>query len=210
MLDSVVIVPKSRMCHPIGALWSLSVNYDNTTGGTVSLNPADPRGAPLVDYGFYTAPQDIEVMRQAIRAALAFVSTPDWENFLGAPATATFAAVIDAIQNDQDDVNTVIDAYIRESTTVGFHVVGSCSVSPKGSGWGVVDPDFSVKGVAGLRIVDSSIMVSIRSIMSSGYHWDADRRTLQPFVPAAHTQAAVYAVAERAADIIKRSASLGQ
>ncbi|KAF8901444.1 aryl-alcohol oxidase-like protein [Mucidula mucida] len=63
-----------------------------------------------------------------------------------------------------------------------FHMVGSCAMSAEGHSWGVVNPDLRVKGLKGLRIVDASVL---------------------PFLPAAHTQAAVYAIAERAADIIK-------
>ncbi|KAK0218409.1 hypothetical protein EDD85DRAFT_781166, partial [Armillaria nabsnona] len=47
---------------------------------------------------------------------------------------------------------------------------------------GVLDPDLHVKRLMGLRVVDASVL---------------------PFVPTTHTQAAVYSIAERAADIIK-------
>jgi len=47
---------------------------------------------------------------------------------------------------------------------------------------GVVDSELKVYGTRGLRIVDAGIM---------------------PMEPAAHLQATVYAVAEKAADIIK-------
>jgi len=33
-------------------------------------------------------------------------------------------------------------------------------MSPQGATWGVVDPDYRVKGTSGLRIVDASIFVS--------------------------------------------------
>lgn len=128
------------------------------TGGSVSLDPTDPFGAPLVDYNFYSEPQDIQVIRQAVLTALAFVNTPGFQGFLGAPSDA-LAPVIAAIQNNQSDVDDVMDTYIRASTTIGFHVVGTCSMSPDGASWGVVDPDFHVKGLTGLRIVDSSIIV---------------------------------------------------
>ncbi|KAK0481457.1 aryl-alcohol oxidase [Armillaria novae-zelandiae] len=56
------------------------------------------------------------------------------------------------------------------------------SMSPRFAEYGVVDPDLLVKGVSGLRVVDASIF---------------------PFVPAGHTQAPTYIIAERAADLIK-------
>ncbi|KXN93017.1 Oxygen-dependent choline dehydrogenase [Leucoagaricus sp. SymC.cos] len=56
-------------------------------------------------------------------------------------------------------------------------------MSPEGASWGVVDPDFRVKGTTGLRVVDGSVL---------------------PFVPSAHTQTPIYAFAERAADVIRQ------
>jgi choline dehydrogenase-like flavoprotein len=76
-----------------------------------------------------------------------------------------------------------LDAFIRASVATVFHPTGTCKASPKGASYGVVDPDLLVKGVKGLRVVDASIF---------------------PFIVSAHTQAPVYAVAERAADLIKR------
>ncbi|KAJ6624607.1 hypothetical protein B0H10DRAFT_2006720 [Mycena sp. CBHHK59/15] len=162
-----------------------SVVLTEQSRGSISLNPADRFGPPLIDYNFYSAPEDIEIMRQAVRAALSFVSTPEWQDFLGTPATPELAAVIEVLQSGRDDGNAAIDAHIRSSTSIAMHMVGTCAMSPKGAAWGVVDPDFRVKGVSGLRVIDASIM---------------------PFVPAAHTQAPTYALAERAADIIKGSA----
>ncbi|KAJ2935553.1 hypothetical protein H1R20_g1539, partial [Candolleomyces eurysporus] len=64
------------------------------------------------------------------------------------------------------------------------HPVGTASISPKGAKHGVLDPELKVKGVKGLRVVDASAI---------------------PYVPTAHTQAAVYVLAERASDLIKGS-----
>ncbi|KAG7092206.1 hypothetical protein E1B28_008573 [Marasmius oreades] len=75
-----------------------------------------------------------------------------------------------------------IDLYIRANAGPMNHPVGSCSMSSRSAKYGVVDPDLKVKGVDGLRIVDASIF---------------------PVTPTAHTQAPVYIIAERAADLIK-------
>ena len=59
--------------------------------------------------------------------------------------------------------------------------MGTCSIMPKENG-GVVDTRLIVYGTSNLRIVDASIV---------------------PLTPRANTQSTVYAVAERAADLIK-------
>jgi choline dehydrogenase len=80
--------------------------------------------------------------------------------------------------------NTQLELYIKNNSGTLFHPVGTASMSPKGAKFGVVDPNLVVKGIAGLRIVDALVF---------------------PYVPSAHTQALVYIVAERAADLIKAS-----
>ncbi|KIJ38059.1 GMC oxidoreductase [Sphaerobolus stellatus SS14] len=76
-----------------------------------------------------------------------------------------------------------IDAYVRATTGPSGHVSGTASMSPKGASHGVVDPDLRVKGVSGIRVVDASVF---------------------PVIPSGNTQAPVYAIAERAADLIKK------
>lgn len=74
-----------------------------------------------------------------------------------------------------------VDAWIRSTTICIYHPAGTAKIGPREDG-GVVDKNLKVYGVQGLRVVDASVM---------------------PMVPAAHIMATVYAVAERAADIIK-------
>lgn len=87
---------------------------------------------------------------------------------------AQFVPPIDA---DEDALNQVINNGIRTE----FHPSGTCAMLPLEQG-GVVDSHLRVWGTQNLRIVDASIF---------------------PMVPAAHLQAVVYGVAEKAADIIK-------
>jgi choline dehydrogenase-like flavoprotein len=53
-----------------------------------------------------------------------------------------------------------LDAYLRSVASPFLHGVGSAAMSAPDAGWGVVNPDFRVKGTNGLRIVDASIFVS--------------------------------------------------
>ncbi|KAA8570847.1 hypothetical protein EYC84_000238 [Monilinia fructicola] len=73
-------------------------------------------------------------------------------------------------------------AAINSGLRTEFHGSGSTSMMPREMG-GVVDPDLRVYGTKNLRIVDAGII---------------------PILPASHLQAPIYAIAEKASDIIKR------
>ena len=85
-------------------------------------------------------------MRHAVRSVQRFMSSPVWDGFLIRPA---FSA-----NTDEE-----LDRYIRSSAAGAVHPVGTAAMSARGSGWGVVDPDLLVKGIAGVRIVDASVLV---------------------------------------------------
>ncbi|KAF8912301.1 alcohol oxidase [Mucidula mucida] len=99
--------------------------------------------------------------------------------FMAAPAWDGY--VLGSLNNNAT-TDEEIDEFVRNNAVSFFHPVSTSSMSPKGAQYGVVDPDLLVKGVEGLRIVDASVI---------------------PRLPAAHTSGPVYAMAERAADIIK-------
>ncbi|KAJ7654804.1 aryl-alcohol oxidase-like protein [Mycena rosella] len=91
--------------------------------------------------------------------------------------------IIGPTQDFESMTSDELDQFIRNTSTPTLHLVGSAGMSARDAGYGVVDPDLLVKGIDGLRIIDASVL---------------------PLVPAAHTQAATYVVAERGADLIKQ------
>ncbi|XP_006456004.1 hypothetical protein AGABI2DRAFT_121909 [Agaricus bisporus var. bisporus H97] len=101
--------------------------------------------------------------------------------FFGAPAWDDFvldiAGPIGSATTDEE-----LEAIIRSSVFPSGHIVGTAAMSATDADHGVVDPDLKLKHASGLRIVDASIM---------------------PFIITGHTQAPVYIIAERAADLIK-------
>ncbi|KAK6222010.1 hypothetical protein LQW54_001231 [Pestalotiopsis sp. IQ-011] len=74
-----------------------------------------------------------------------------------------------------------LSGFVRQSARTLYHPAGSCKLGARDEG-GVVDGELKVYGIDGLRIVDASVM---------------------PLLPASHTMTTVYAVAEKAADIIR-------
>ena len=82
--------------------------------------------------------------------------------------------------------------FIRGSVVSGYHPAGTCAmggdVAKSASGYdSVTDTQLRVRGVAGLRVVDASVM---------------------PTLPRGNTNAPVIAIAERAADLIAGRAPL--
>ena len=75
----------------------------------------------------------------------------------------------------------IADSIRSSAVSTWAHPVSTCPMMPRDIG-GVVDSNLRVYGVQGLRVVDASMM---------------------PIIPAGHTASTVYAVAEKAADLIK-------
>jgi choline dehydrogenase-like flavoprotein len=78
--------------------------------------------------------------------------------------------------------------YLKRTTTSSWHPVGTCAMLPREKG-GVVDDRLVVYGTTNLRVVDASIM---------------------PLISRGNTQSTVYAVAEKAADLIKENQRLNR
>ncbi|KAL4243738.1 GMC oxidoreductase family protein [Abortiporus biennis] len=110
----------------------------------------------------------------------------DAQTFLASP---TFAPINPQPYGDLANATTdeAKAAFARANGQTIFHPVGTAKMSPKGASYGVVDPDLLVKGAQGLRIVDASVI---------------------PQIPEAHTQAPVYIIAEKAADLIRSTYNL--
>jgi choline dehydrogenase len=68
-------------------------------------------------------------------------------------------------------------AHLRATTFLGYHPVGTCAMGPEG----VVDDQLRVRGVAGLRVADASII---------------------PAPISGNTNAAAIMIGEKAADLI--------
>ncbi|KAJ4865664.1 GMC oxidoreductase domain-containing protein [Trichoderma breve] len=80
----------------------------------------------------------------------------------------------------------IAEKLVREATIPSWHPVGTCAMLPREKG-GVVNPQLKVYGVDKLRVVDASIM---------------------PVLVRGNIATAVYAIAEKAADIIKEEYNL--
>jgi choline dehydrogenase len=96
-----------------------------------------------------------------------------------APALDTWRG--DEVAPGPDATNEqALRAFIKASVSSYFHPVGTCAIGDTAQS--VVDSDLRVHGISGLRVADASVM---------------------PTLPSNNTLATVYAIAERAADLIR-------
>ncbi|KAJ3809508.1 GMC oxidoreductase-domain-containing protein [Lentinula aff. lateritia] len=136
--------------------------------GSVTINSTNPFAPPLIDPGYLTSPFDLAAMRQALEIMFQYLSAPIWDGYI-LSAFGTLANIT-SLSND-----SVLNTYIRESSSSTAHPVGTAAMSAKGADYGVVDPDLRVKGVVGLRIVDASVFVSI-------FKFSSQYKELQPLL----------------------------
>jgi choline dehydrogenase len=137
--------------------------------GRVTLRSADPREKPRIRLNVLATDADLATARRGVRLARRIYATPP-QSALVARECAPGVAV----QSDAD-----LNAYIRARAGVTQHPVGTCAMGVDSAA--VLDPQLRVRGIAGLRVVDASVM---------------------PTVPGGNTNGAVMMIAERAADLI--------
>ena len=141
--------------------------------GRVTLASSDPLAPPAIDPGFFAEADDMRRMVSGFKLMRAVLQQPALASLGGRELQASAAAQSDA----------EIEAFIRERADTIYHPVGSCRMGP--GEHDVVDAELRVRGVAGLRVVDASIM---------------------PNIVSGNTNAPVIMIAEKAAEMIRAAA----
>ena len=117
--------------------------------GELRLTSADPKVQPWLNYNYLADPFDRERLRAGVRLSIKLAEHNDLEDIIGARIEPTDAD----LASDQ----TLDDWMLREVTTVS-HISGTCKMGPASDPMAVVDQCGKVHGLAGLRVVDASIM----------------------------------------------------
>ena len=142
--------------------------------GSVHIQSPNPNEKPTIDPRFLTHPLDIEVLARHVQYLEVIAEAHPFRKLLKEGGRRS------GPRSPLGDLEAAKE-YVRKSGISMWHPTSTYSMLPRDQG-GVVDEKLVVYGTDNLRIVDASIM---------------------PLIPRANPQSTVYAVAERAADLIK-------
>jgi choline dehydrogenase-like flavoprotein len=142
----------------------------------VQLASNDPFAPPLIDPGYLSHRDDLDRMVAGFKIM---------RRVLGQEALASLGGTESAKSADAH-TDLEIEQFIRNNADTIYHPVGTCRMG-RGA-MDVVDAELRVHGIAGLRVVDASIM---------------------PRIVSGNTNGPTIMVAEKAADLIKAAAQQG-
>jgi choline dehydrogenase len=160
---------RGGILHPHSGFTTSVSQLQVESRGSVHIRSADPAAAPAIRYNYLATENDRSVMVEGLKIARRIVNTPPMREYV---VDEFFPG--EKVKSDEDWL-----AFCRETGETVFHPSASCRMGR------VVDEKLRVKGVAGLRVIDASVM---------------------PAVPSGNINAAVIAVAEKGADLVKETA----
>ena len=140
--------------------------------GELKLKSGDPRAKPAIHQNFLTEEKDWETLRTGFHIVRDVANQKPLDPFRGAeiqpgPGVAAKAD---------------IDAYIGQTAWTVHHPAGTCKMGLESDEMAVVDNEFRLRGIDGLRVIDASVL---------------------PDMPGGNINAPVIMMAEKASDIIK-------
>ena len=138
--------------------------------GTVQLASADPSAAPLIDPNYWSDPYDLEMSLKGLAMAREILRQPALNSWLRA----------EVLPGPEVTSPEALFNYACRMAKTDHHPVGTCRMGDDDTA--VVTPDLRVRGIAGLRVADASVM---------------------PTMPSSNTNAPAIMVGEKASDLIR-------
>ncbi|SCO76153.1 related to alcohol oxidase [Fusarium oxysporum] len=151
---------------------SALVSFLPTSTGSVSLKSGKPDDHPKVNLNYLSTEVDKYVFREGLRQLTRFMLDSKFSDQVIRESIPE-GLPVEALAPDDSDEK--LDQRIAMTGSTSWHPSGTCSMGK------VVDTEFRVTGVEGLRVVDASVI---------------------PVPLSAHLQAPLYALSEQAAAII--------
>lgn len=140
--------------------------------GAVKLRSADPADKPAIFQNFLSAESDWQTLRDGIAMVRDVAGQKPLDPYRGEEIQPG-----PGVRSKAD-----LDAFIRRTAWTAHHPLGTCKMGADDDPSAVVDAALRVRGIAGLRVVDASVM---------------------PDMVGGNINAPVIMIAEKAADLIR-------
>lgn len=172
-LDAAMAGEKSRLSPWPGLTFGPCVLRPESRGH-VRLAGPDPAAVPAIIHNWLAAETDQKLSLKAVRMARALIETQALGGLVEAEVWPGAG-----LQSESD-----LLGYARAYGNTGYHPVGTCRMGADPTA--VIDPQLRVIGVAGLRVIDASIM---------------------PRLVSGNTNAATIMIGEKGADLVLGSSA---
>ncbi|CEJ92598.1 hypothetical protein VHEMI08239 [[Torrubiella] hemipterigena] len=143
--------------------------------GATHITLADATALPSIDPRYLSHPANLQVMALHLQQLEQFRHSQHLAPFFKSGGKRNHPNALHIAEVDK------AKEYILDTATTTYHSCGTAAMLPKEKG-GVVDDRLKVYGTSNMRVIDASIF---------------------PLIPRGNIMSSVYAVAERAADMIK-------
>ncbi len=165
---------RGGVLHPFSGFTVSVSQLQAESRGWVRIRSADPGAPPAIHYNYLATEGDRRMMVEGLKFARRLVNTPPMRGYVAGEFLPG-----ERVQTDEDWL-----AFCREVGDTVFHPTSTCRMGEDAGA--VVDARLRVRGLAGLRVIDASVM---------------------PTVVSGNTNAAVIALAEKGADLVRADAA---
>lgn len=148
--------------------------------GRVMLRSKNPLDTPIIQPNFFEHLSDVEIILEGVKHAINISRTEAFAAY----GTRLHEVKIPGCKRFEFGSDNYWRCAIRQLPAMMNHEIGTAKMGPDGDPTAVVDPQLRVHGIKALRVADASIM---------------------PTIPTGHTNAVVYMIGEKAADMIKET-----
>ncbi|XP_067122989.1 glucose dehydrogenase [FAD, quinone]-like [Centruroides vittatus] len=148
--------------------------------GRVKLKSSNPYDRPLIDPRYLTDTDDVQTLVEAMKICFSLAISAPFRKFGVKP----FKTIFPGCEKYDQWTDKYFECVARTFTITIYHPVGTCKMGPSWDTSAVVDPKLRVRHVRSLRVVDASVM---------------------PTIVSGNTNAPTIMIAEKAADLIRRS-----
>lgn len=139
--------------HPFPAITTSVCNLRPSSRGSIHARSSDPTAPPVIAPNYLATAEDRQVAADSIRIVRRIMQQPAM-----APYSPQELRPGPELQSDAQ-----LTAAAGDVGTTIFHPVGTARMGVDGDPMAVVDGSLRVRGVAGLRVVDASVMPTITS-----------------------------------------------